>query len=283
MAKRLYHFKDPIFDEWFFDYLSNITSEQKQLLNNHELGLIRNRKQLLDFVNTGNLEKKLTLLTKVGIEWHTLFYIPERFDFETLKKVYSQYQMKGKRLEEIINVVKSGAFVLSSKDVAVSLAMMNQNVHTDEYILNKKYLRVTPAYENLLANISKTVLDHTLVTQHKAVLEAQQYLASIFLETMLSDTFTEADLNLTPLDLCILCLLYNNPNSYYKMDYIRRTLKTKYKPGAIGVRCAYLWKERKMIDKLPTREREPSYKIMQNGIMAVGSLLNRIVNMAENR
>jgi hypothetical protein len=278
MPKRNLAFFDPKHNEWLFDVLISLSHEQKQRLNTRELRQIRNKSEIKKFVATGNLEKKLILLTKAGIEWSILFYTPTKFRTEIIKDAYRQYAIKGKPVEIIEEMVKSKTFVLSSRDVAISLAMMNLNCHSEFFIPNMEFLKVRKVSSELLANISRGMSEKNLNREFMVGYNGLRVVTGIMNQTMLMDSYLSSVLSLQQLDIVILNELFKNPNNYVTVDVLKRNFHGTYKPISIGLRCTYLWKQRRMLDKMPASENKASYRITQEGILTVGQVANMIVN-----
>jgi hypothetical protein len=279
MPKRNLAFFDPKHNQWLFDVLVNLTMEQKSKLNTRELRELRSKSTIKKFVATGNLEKKLILLTKLGVEWNILFYVPNKFSTDIIKQAYRQYAIKASA-DTVEKMVKSKTFVLSSRDVAISLAMMNMNCHSDIWLPNIEFLKVRQTTNEIAANISRSMSDRNLVKAFNQGYNGLRIVTNIVNEAMLLDSYLMSVYSLQQLDMVILNLLFKTPNNYVAVSYIKTELKHTYKPIVIGLRCSYLWKQKKMIDKMPAAENVSSYRITQEGILTVGAIANFIVNRA---
>jgi hypothetical protein len=278
MPKRNLAFFDPKHNEWLFDTIMNLTHEQKQRLTYRELRQIRSKTEVKRFVATGNLEKKLILLTKAGIKWNILFWHPDKFKTSIIKEAYRQYSIKGKSVQLIEDMIGSKTFVLSSRDVATSLAMMNMNCHSELFIPNMEYLKVRQATNEMQANISRGMSDKNLNREFMVGYRGMNVVAGIINQTLLMDNYLASVLSLQPLDMVILNELFKRPNNYVSVDFLKNELKATYKPISIGLRCVYLWKQRNMLDKMPASEKVASYRITEQGILTVGQVANMIVN-----
>jgi hypothetical protein len=282
MPKRNLAFFDPKHNEWLYDMICSLNHEQKARLNHKELRQIRTKSDIKKFVATGNLERKLILLTKAGVEWSILFWVPKKFSNDVIKEAYRQYSIKGKSVEVIDEMLKSKTFVLSSRDVAISLAMMNQNCHSELFMPNIEFLKFRKFTNEMHANISRGMSEKNLNLEYQTAYNGLRMVASVVNQAMLMYNDLASTHCLQPLDIVILNMLFLKPHNYVSMDYIRRELKTDYKPQSIGLRCVYLWKQRGMLDKMPAKENVPSYRITQLGILTVGEVANTIVKNASN-
>lgn len=282
MPKRNLAFFDPKHNEWLYDVLVNLTHEQKERLNHRELKSIKTKSQIKKFAATGNLEKKLILLTKVGIEWSMLFYFPTKFTTGLIKEAFRQYSMSGKAVELTERMLETKTFVLSSRNVAIALSMMSMNCHSDVWIPNMEFLRVRKITNQMVANISRGMSDKNMVKEFNSGYDGVKVIARIVNQAMTVDNFLSSVLGLQPLDMLILNMVFHTPYNYVSVDYIKAELKSTYKPQSIGLRCVYLWKQRGMLEKMPASENVAKYRITQEGILTVGQVANYIVNRAAN-
>ncbi len=277
MPKRKNVFFDTKLNEWLFDKLVNLTADQKKNLNVHELRAIRNKSAIKAFVANGNLEKRLSLLTKIGIQWNLSFFENNFKPGELIKETYRQYTMKGKTVEVIDKMFDKRVFVLNSRDVAISMSLMSLNCHSDAYVINPNFLSFRASMKVLKsANIS-TLLQNMNV-EHNSISRETKKMAKLCIEASRIDDYLTAQFNIQLLDAMILWLLYSMPYNYVSVDYIKGELRSKYKPASVGMRCAYLFRERKMIDKRASMEKVSSYIIAQEGINTVGMINNYLVN-----
>lgn len=281
MPKRKNVFYDTKLNEWLFDRLVNLTADQIKNLNHYELRLIRNRSSIKAFVANANLEKKLSLLTKVGVEWNLSFFGKDYLPGELIKKVYRQYTMKGKTVEAIDEMFSKKVFVLNSRDLAISLALMSLNCHSEAYIINPHFMafsQATKAMKSANIRMKDAMAAKNLNVEHNNISRETKKMARLFIEMGRLDDFLSVQFNLQLLDAMILWLLYSMPYNYVSVDYIKGELRSKYKPASVGMRCAYLFRERKMIDKKPAKENTASYLITQEGIITVGLINNQLIN-----
>lgn len=281
MPKRRKLFFDIKFNEWLFNVLVNLTPDQKQYLNHAEIRLLRSPSSIKAFIANENLERQLTLLSKIGLQWNLSFFENTKIVAETVKATYRQYTMKGKTVENIEDLIKQKVFVINSRDVSISLSLMSLNCHSDVYVLNPGFLSFRASLKDgKNANISSKYLmaSQSLNKEYSAVLRGTKQLSKLCIETLRIDDYLAANFKIQLLDMTILWILYSLPYNYVSIDYIKRELVGKYKPASIGMRCSYLFRERRMIDKKPSDERVPSFIILPDGITAVGMVNNHLIN-----
>lgn len=277
MPKRKKVFFDVKFNEWLFNQLVNLTPEQRQTLNANELRKLRNKTAVRAFVNMENLEKLLSICTKVGIEWNLSFFESGFKIGPLVHKAYRQYSIQGKPAEVIDEMFLKKIFVINSRDVAISMAIMSVNCHSENYIINPHFYAFNRNMRQLKsANISNMLTNQN--DEHNDVLRGTQKLAKLVSEALAIDDYLSAQFNLQPLDASILWLLYQTPYNYVSVDYIKSQLRSKYKPSSVGLRCAQLFKDKHMLDKRPASEGVISYLISAEGVIAVGMINNYLIN-----
>jgi hypothetical protein len=281
MPVRNLAFFDPKHNEWLFDILMNLSQDQKARLNAAELRKIRNKTAIKQFVALGDFEKKLIMLAKVGVEFNVIFHIPDKFSKDLIKDAYRQYAIK-KSVDVIDQMMASKTFVLTSRDVAISLSMMSSACHSDVFIPNVEFMRLRRHTTEAAANISKGMSERNLNREYNEGWQAVLLMARIYNQMLEVDTYLESVLNLQPLDLAILNILIQTPYNYVSLDAIKRQLRNAYKANSVMFRCTYLWKQRLFIDKMPAAQNVPTYRITQEGILAVGEIYNLLLNKAVN-
>lgn len=280
MPLRLKSFFDPKHNEWLYDIFSNLNAEQKALLNNREQRLLRNKGQLKKFIATGDYDKIHILLTKLGIQWSTVYYVPDLFDPELIKKAYRQYSMKGKSVKMLDEMLRQKVFVLNDKDVATSLAMMSMTCHSSAWVCNMEFIKIRQTTNEAMANISKGMSEKNMNAQFNQAYNGMKVIARLSNQIMLISSFL-GNLDLMPLDYIMMNYLFFHQNNYINIETIKQEFRSEYKPMSIGLRMVFLWKKG-YVDKMPAEERERRFRITASGILVLGQIYNYIVNHAAN-
>lgn len=273
-------FIDTKFNEWLFDKLVNLNADQTKNLNHSELRVLRSKTAIKQFVLNENLERKLSILTKLGMQWNLSFWNIGTLDKNILKKTYKQYSTKGLTVENVESMSRQKVFVINSRDMALSMSLMSLNCHSEIYVINPGFMAFKKTAKTVGANISvaKTMSASNQNIEHLNVSRETKNMAKVGIELGCIDNYLSGVLNLKMVDMLILWFLYTVPYNFVSVEAIKRALHSKYKPGTIGARAAYLFRDRRMIDKRPSAERTPHYIIMQEGIITVGLVNNHIVN-----
>lgn len=270
---------DPKINEFLYDKLSKLTVEQKQQLSSSELKLISTKKALRLFMTWGTLEKKLAICTKVGIQFHLIFYDnPEGFD-KQLQDVYKQHRMKGLKLDNIESMRDQGIFVVGNKEVALSLSLLAQNCHSDLYYINRDFSKAKGAIS--IANSSnKLGHQNPLNVEYERTANAMVLLSKFIFEAKMVENQVQSD-GLEMVDAMILLFMFSKAKNHVKVETIQQALDGEYKSNTVANHCSLLFTQG-YLDKLPTVSRIPIYTITSKGIMFVTRIINRVTNLASN-
>lgn len=272
-------FFDPKFNEWLYDCIVNLTVEQKSLLNKIELNKIKNPTSIKRFVANENLEKKLTFLTKIGIQWGMVFYRTPEIAKDLVKKSYKQYSNPDTAVSVIDQMAETKTFVIHARDVAMCLAVMSNDCHSESYIINPRFYTYRKGLKKEHANIcmkGDLAMKNANIL-HEDATRSTNDITKMMFETLTLDDYLGAAHGLQRLDLMILLLCYQHRHTYVSVEYIKRNLAGIYRPASIGSRCAFLFRELRMLDKRPVEERVMTYMITQSGILKVGDILNYLL------
>jgi hypothetical protein len=258
-------------NEYIYDKLSKLTVDQKRYLSSSELAIINSNNNLRKFVTWGTLEKKVSILTKVGINFYLIFYEKSE-DFNALvDKVYKQYTMKRFKLDNIEAMRDKGVFIVSDKEAALSLSMLAQNCHSDVYFLNRDFMRISRMLDSL-----KTKIQGPLNLEFVKSEAAYHTLARMIFETKRAENFMRID-GLETIETMILLFLFQKPKTYVNLEAIQLSLQGIYTPYTVANRSSQL-AFNGYIDKLPTESKRPLYTISTLGILYISKVVHKIVN-----
>lgn len=275
MPLRKYSFVDPKFNEFLYDVLVNLTPSQRERLSPFLAAKIRTRTAIKRFVNGESLEQKMAILTSIGFEASLLVYRPENFDPETVKKVYKQNAMNGTPVENITEMIRNKFFVVTSKDIAQALVLMNHNCHGDSYYINQDFLKVRKAV-GVTKHISLS--EKNVARQTKDAMQAFREVCRLMLVAYGVPSYLSGKSDLRPVDMAILLILAMFPNNYVSVNFIRRNLSHSYKEAVINRTLGELMRVHKYVDRLPKSEDDKSYRITAEGLLVLGRIVNHCVN-----
>jgi hypothetical protein len=271
-----------IFDEqtnaYLYEFFSSISKEQKASLNAKELAYIRTGSNIKRFVTNAILDKKLSVFTRLGMDWALVFFNPKQFSIAQIQKAYRQYSVEDLPVENIDQMLREKTFVVTNKEVAIGLSMMASNCHSDGYRINSNFLKIREdlkARANIAKNAEKNQNVQFLNTFH-----AQKRLVRLMMAVFTIDNYVETVLGLQMTDIAILSVLYEKPNSFYRENVIQKKLSHVYKPVTIATRCRklFMWD---YLEKIPTATKKPAFQIKAKGVLALGEVMNRIVNATD--
>lgn len=284
MANYNYFFDDK-WAEQVYNILKNTTHEQKLRLNNKELYILKNDSSIKRFSTTADIKQQMVMLTKLGYDWFFGLYPAGKQLPDMMKKAYRQHTMKDVRVDVIQEMIESHIFIIDNKAVATSLAMMASNNHSDVFVVNSDFLKIPfqlEQFEKNSASLTRLIRDHNpnnITVEYREGMRGMDVFNEFVGEVFRAQDYIESVLRLSRMDFWILHYLFKHRNNYVSVDYLKRNLGMYFKSKAIASRCHYLWKDRNYIDKLP-KTTNTSYTIKAEGIIALGEVLNMIINRA---
>lgn len=277
------YFFDDKWAEFIYNILTNLTRDQKSRLNGKELHLLKTDSAIKRFATSASAERQMVMLTKLGYDWFFGIYPVGKFLPDLMKKTYRQHTIKDTRVEIMQELIENHVFVIDNKAVATSLAMMAQNNHSDVFTINTEFLRLPKLLEQLNRTkdpLARLLQDHNPnnpTAEYRDALRAMEDMNELIGEAFQSVGYMESVLKLRNIDVLILHLLFRHRHNYVTVEYMKRQIGHLYPGKSIGMRCGHLFREMKLIDKLPKTE-PVSYTIKSDGILILGELFNMILN-----
>lgn len=277
------YFFDDKWAEFVYNILSNLNHEQKLRLNQKELYIIKNDSSIKRFSTSASAEKQMVMLTKLGYDWFFGVYPVGKFLPDVMKKAYRQHTIKDTRVEVMQELIESHVFIIDNKAVATSLAMMAQNNHSDVFVINTEFMRVPKLLEHYrktndpLAKLLRDNNPNNPTAAYRDALRAMDEINELIGEALQSVEYMRTVLRISQLDFLILHLLFRHRTKYVSLDYLKRQISHLYPAKSIGIRCAVLFRDSKLVDKLPKTE-PISYTIKSDGILILGEIFNMILN-----
>lgn len=279
------YFFDDKWSELVYHILSNLNADQKTRLNGRELNLLKTDSAIKRFATTAPHRAQMVMLTRLGYDWFFGLYPVGKMLPDLMKKAYRQHTIKDTRVEVMQEMIESHVFIIDNKAVATALAMMAQNNHSDLLYINSEFLklpRMLDQYQktnNPLAQLLKDHNPNNVTAEYRDALRSLDMINEIVGETFRSEEFLKSVMGLTKLDYMVLHHLFRYRNNYVSLDYLKRQLASAFPSKSIPLRCNYLFKDKKLIDKLP-KTAPVSYTIKADGILALGEIMNMIINRA---
>ncbi len=279
MPIRNYVFVDSKFNEYIYDLAVNLTAGQRGRISPFLAAKIRTNSAAKKWANGQKLEEKLAFLASIGMEGGVFVYNPETFNPDVVKRVYKQNAMDGTPAENIKQMIQQKFFVIHTKDIAESFVLMSNNCHGDSYYINQNFLKVRKAV-GVTKHLELSELN--IARQTRESLEGVRELCRIMLNAWAVNSFVGGKFTMQPVHLAVLTLLAMHPQNYVSITFIRRNLSHTYKESVINRAAGELMHSHKYIDRLPKKEDRKSYRITTAGLIAIGQVLNHIVNSEIN-
>lgn len=277
------YFFDDKWSEYVYNILSNVSHEQKIRLNSGELQILKTDTSMKRFASSASIKQQMVLLTRLGYDWFFGFYPVGKMLPELMHKAYNQHTIKDTRVEVMQELIDSHVFVIDNKAVATALSMMAMNNHSNLFMINSEFLKVPKElaiYERASTSLANLVKDYNpgnATAEFREALRSMDVFNEIVGEVFRMEDYLKTVMRITKLDYWILHYLFKHRNNYVSIEFLKRNLYDKYAGKSIGIRCNYLWKELKLIDKLP-KTTTASYTIKSDGILLLGEIMNTIIN-----
>lgn len=277
------YFFDDKWSELLYNILSNLNHEQKLRLSHKEQLMIQRDNAVKKFVTSGSLKQQMVLFTKIGYDWFFGLYPVGKDVPGIMQKAYKQHTIKETRVDVIQEQLDNHVFIIDNKSVAIAMAMMAMNNHSEEFLINSNFLKAPSVFEGykknhaVLSDLLKQYNPGNVAAVYKDTLKAMDFFNEIVGEVMNAEALIENLFRLNNLDYWILHFLFKHRNNYVSVEYIKRNIGHLFSPKAIALRCNYLWRDKGFIDKMPKTE-PVSYTIKSDGILILGEIMNTIIN-----
>lgn len=266
LPRKIRQYNDPKFNEWMVELLANLQPNQKGLLNEVELSHLQDRKTIQLFVDHASQDRLDILLTKVGIHCVRAYYNPGKLNPEIIRQSHNQFNIKGKSLEVIKDMLAQDFFVISSRDIALALTLMSMNCHSEAF---------QPAPQ---AAAFKGAAAAAIDKGQREAQEGMAQVAKVMFASFGLDSFLEAMYNLSRADAMILLLLYIHAGRWVGISYLQRMMGQVAKKSLIGVRAGKLFREHGYLDKLTASGKQPRFTITSKGTLVIGEIIRRTLN-----
>lgn len=138
MPKKLVSIPDHVLNEYIFDLLWNITTEERRHLNRRQLNALVSAGAAKRYVTSTGLEDKLVLLAKMGVEFGLYF---GNIDGKRISRLQETHKKKGGDAV-IKEMQEERIFILSSREVCQFMNLLSSYAHSENYMLNRQFLKV---------------------------------------------------------------------------------------------------------------------------------------------
>lgn len=276
MPRRNYHWQDAKFNEYLFEVISNLTQQQKDRLSPVLAAKLKTKEMTKRWINGANLDQKLVFLVSVGIELSLVFYQSGKMDAGLIKRTYNQIALRNIPAQNIKQMLDEKVFVIDSKSIAIALAMMSTNCHGDAYYINKNFLRLGTAINNMKWKVGMAEKNVS-----RQVLAGQQDIATCaraFFLAMGLPYYLHGKSPLLPADLQVLFLLASTPTTYVTTQFIYRHLAFQHSEALINKTITRLEAHYQYIERLPRMGGERAHIITPTGLLEAAKYMHYMAN-----
>lgn len=261
------------------ELFSNASKQRMAQLTSTELHYFKSKTKLLEFVRTGNIDKIMTVLTKLGHRPSLIIYNDPEDVKRLVKGAYDQYKDKEIRADIIDDMMRSDVFVTDSISVANSLIILSQNAHSDFLHINPNIM-IAANKVRQAAIISRD--SKSMTYKYHQSENAYDIPARIVYNTMMARNFITAVEGLDePMFRVLMCLFFYR-GKYISLNILATEFKGLYNRISLGMFLNKLF-DMKLLERLPGNKRGTSWTITALGILSVGRIMEKILNDSLNK
>lgn len=143
MAKKekVFLVSDPAFAQYVYYKMVNCPPLVRGRLNPAEQRYFRSKDAMRKFATDETFERRILLLTRMGVRWSVVMY-EETADLDLMyKEVDENYTFTRKNLD-LMNLMRKGdVFCFGSSTIMMAQLLAEQGCHSQKYVLDYGYLR----------------------------------------------------------------------------------------------------------------------------------------------
>lgn len=277
MPSRLYTINDPLFSEYVFNCMANSSAAVRQELEPAELKHFASQKRMRQFADNETLERRLTLLERLGFSF-VLCVGPEDYPVdEALEEALDTISDKKDRFNFVRKMAPDQFFCFGSREFALAAQLAAQNSHLQAYILNRRYVELH--HELVEADLT------TNAQNQKDAQHAFDALSGIILGAIDDPELVKSASGVTQDEMQVLLALYKHRNTFLPVDQIALRLGVGVRSDITSRKCGYLEKGKYVIRRPNSKghagKRSSHFTISEKGINAVMNYLKYLIRQAD--
>jgi hypothetical protein len=254
--------------QYVYHCMAMATEEQKRNLSHSEIAHMRSEAHMRKFSENGSLDARLSMLVRLGYSACVVVGDPKQDYNPVFAELLTQSDFPMKRLAITEAMAAKRLFVMSSREVLVSLHLAAMNSHGSTYHLNQRLARIGKDRQNSRAKMSGT--PSALSQGMEDALFAIEDTAALALKLWDVDADPESIVGVNQKQMQVLMALLPMRGTFVHVDEIMRRVGLAPK-GAKGwaMACTELAK-RRYIQRLPDMQRGAGRKRNEFTIMETG-------------
>lgn len=265
---------DPLLNEFMYDCIVSSSEEQRAKLPEHLRKTLLTKVKIKSFVDNASLERKIEMLSRLGINC-ALFFSPKELKIkEQLNETRTAVEQKTRK-NQLKHMVRSKVFVTTSREIMALLGVMAQNCHSETYMLNREYARLATAIAKLYKYNPQGSRD---IEEVRSIQQDYNLVLKLVLYTLNTQQFVEGFTGYLTVDLRILFYLYMRKNEFVHLsaiaDYFKGITSASLASAALN-----RLRRSNHIERFPGRY---EYCIAPKGITVVSAYISRLMNNTMN-
>lgn len=139
MKKDTVKLVDPVFSDYVYSILYNLSFEDKIKLPRRYDKLLRSETAAKNFCNKSSYDEKLQLLTYLGYKHCTLVVNNDGPDINGFREIFEKF--KNRHIYSLRQITDNGVYVTSNKQLVELLCLMAQTIHHKVFKQQLEYTR----------------------------------------------------------------------------------------------------------------------------------------------
>lgn len=260
---------DPAFDEYVYTILYNATPADRDKLPLRFRKIMKSEKSVTRFITASSLETKINLLSYLGIK-HGLFLVDDYS--QSMKKLKDKLADidKQKKAGLLQDISDNKLYVVTDREVIHRLTSLARLTHTESYLLNQQFQRVTYQVHNWSRKFNRT--DGLDLPQIEADMSA---VIKTVLQANMSIEFSTSIFGLSMNQIKVLLFLYLSREGYTPIEKLWDFFAIFLSKLKVTAAVKELFEERHIEKHGVSGNRE--YIITGKGIKMVNEFLNRVL------
>jgi len=239
----------PIINELVFDYLYNLTPEQRLKFSPKELRAIKSAKKAREFVEKTTLDEKLLILAKLGVGFSFILHDGSKLASREIKERHERYKDMSK--DKLVKELSDERFVVLTDKILINyMSVMGDLTHSDVYLLNLDFHKVGRSIHKWRPEGAPSV---------PRITESLEY--ATIINRLCLNVATELKVikgvsDIADIDILLMMYFYDNQKNYVPRGIVESKFGGIYKKMVIASAL------KRLVDKLYI-SRNPVYSVVQ--------------------
>lgn len=232
--KRLSSVPDPIFNDFLYTVMYNLSAAQKRTLHGKYLKAVMSEKSAKAFIMNATDEDKKIILAAAGFKFFWTF-LKDDFKEEYLREILAKFN-QDRKVSALKDIAHQGAFVTGDKEFTRLLGLMSSSVHNPSFYFDLSLLKTGFHVRKWKKRFMNPVDMEAREADEGAVLIARTLLSG-----MIVADYMKGVIGLTVCEVKLLLYLYVHSHLYISEKHLYEFFKGSVRNAEIrtGVRSLF--------------------------------------------